>query len=130
MILENEEKNRKKSAPGSYNLNKTDSQIKEELEKYKSRKQSVGPKRYFYEDTEYISNTNPGPGKHNPHLEVEHLHMNKTDHKFWLGKHKKEDAYWKKKRGSVPSPFSYSPSPLEYDTFNRIATSQGKRKKK
>ena len=55
----------------------------------KTRKFSMGEKRYFYEDTEFMSNKSPGPGMHNPHLDVPNLHMNKTDHKFWLGKHKK-----------------------------------------
>jgi hypothetical protein len=46
-----EEKNRKTPAPGSYNLNKTDAEIKEELDKMKTKKVHYGPKRYFYEDT-------------------------------------------------------------------------------
>lgn len=71
----------------------------------------------------------PGPGAHNPHLEVSHINTNKTNHKFWIGKHKKEDEYWIKKRRSVVGPPSYSPIPLEYNTFNRIATSEKKKKK-
>ena len=84
-----EEKNRKKPAPGAYNLNKTDSQIKEELDKMKTKKSHQGPKRYFYEDTEFLSHHDPGPGSRNPHYEIPHLHMNKTTHKFFIDKHKK-----------------------------------------
>lgn len=124
-----EEKNRKKPAPGSYNLNKTDSQIKENLTKWKTRKFSQGPKRYFYEDTEYQSNISAGPGMNNPHLEVPNLHLNKTDHKFWIGKHKKDSEYWRKKRMSVPGPLSYDHIPLEYPTFRRIQVSEKKKKK-
>ena len=93
------------------------------MEKLRTRKFSVGEKRYFYEDTEFVSNKTPGPGMHSPHLDVPNLHMNKTDHKFWIGKHKKESEYWKKKRGSVPGPNSYDHIPLEYNTFHRIFTS-------
>lgn len=46
--IEMEQKNRKKPAPGSYNLNKTDSEIKEQLKKMKGKKVSYGPKRYFF----------------------------------------------------------------------------------
>lgn len=63
-----EQKNRKTPAPGSYNLNKTDDQIKEELKAMKSKKKRVGEKRYFYEDTEFLSGADPGPGSCNPHL--------------------------------------------------------------
>lgn len=49
--IEMEEKNRKTPAPGSYNLNRTDAEIKEDLEKMRSKKVHYGPKRYFYEDT-------------------------------------------------------------------------------
>lgn len=57
-----EEKNRKTPAPGSYNLNKTDAQVKEEIEKMKTKKIHHGHKRYFYEETEALSNLHPGAG--------------------------------------------------------------------
>lgn len=78
----------------------------------KSKKVSHGPKRYFYEDTQYLSNQHPGAGSENPHLSVDHLKMNKTTPKFWVDKHKKDDDYWTKKRRSIPGPFSYSPCPV------------------
>ena len=57
----------------------------------KARKYSVGQKRYFYEDTEHMSQIHAGPGAYNPHDQVPNLKMNKTNHKFWIGKHKKEN---------------------------------------
>ena len=33
----------------------------------KARKYSVGQKRYFYEDTEHMSQIHAGPGAYNPH---------------------------------------------------------------
>lgn len=125
-----EAKNRKTPAPGSYNLNKTDTQIKQELQKWKTKKISHGPKRYFYEDTEFMSHLHPGAGSENPHLSVDHLKLNKTTHKFFIEKHKKDSEYWKKKRGSVPGPLTYSPCHVEYSTFLRTATTQKNRKKK
>jgi|JI10StandDraft_1071094.scaffolds.fasta_scaffold927860_1 hypothetical protein len=55
----------------------------------KTKKVAHGPKRYFYEDTEFLSNHHPGAGSENPHLSVDHLKLNKTTHKFWIDKHKK-----------------------------------------
>lgn len=53
--IEMEEKNRKRPAPNAYNLNKTDKQIKEELEAMKTKKRKIGDKRYFYEENEFNS---------------------------------------------------------------------------
>lgn len=78
----------------------------------KNRKRSVGAKRYFYEDTEHVSNVLPGPGSNNPHLDVPNLHMNKTTHKFWIDKHKKEGEHFLKQRKSMPGPPSYNPCAL------------------
>lgn len=63
-----EQKNRKKPAPGEYNLNKTDQQIKKELKSMKSKKITHGEKRFFYENFEHLSNSVPGMGTYNPHL--------------------------------------------------------------
>ena len=68
-------------------------------------------------------------GCHNPHLDVPKIKANKTTHKFWIGKHDKEDKYYMKKNRSVPGPSNYSPCPLEYGTFERTASSQKKRMK-
>jgi hypothetical protein len=89
----------------------------------------VGEKKYFYEDTEFLSNQTPGMGSYNPHDDVPNLKMNKTTHKFWIDKHKKDSARSMKKHRSVPGPSNYSPCPLEYNTFNRVAVSAPKRKK-
>ncbi len=49
----------------------------------------TGQKRYFYEDTEHVSQLIPGSGSYNPHDTVEKLKINKTNFKFWNDKHKK-----------------------------------------
>lgn len=124
-----EEKNRKKPGPGAYNLNKTEKEIKKEVEKLRTKKRFIGEKKFFYEDTQFLSTQSPGMGSHNPHLDVPHLKPNKTTHKFWIGKHKKEDTRDMKKNRSVPGPSNYQPCPLEYNTFQRTSTSAQKRKK-
>lgn len=49
----------------------------------------VGNKRYFYEDTEHVSNGVPGAGFYSPHDSVEKLKIDKTNYKFWITKHDK-----------------------------------------
>lgn len=85
-----EEKNRSSPAPGNYNLNKTEEQIKKQLDDLKSKKRYEGDKHFFYQNTEQLSSQVPGMGSYNPHDEVPHLKMNKTTHKLWIEKHKKE----------------------------------------
>jgi hypothetical protein len=48
-----------------------------------------GEKRYFYEDTEHLSDVVPGAGKYNPHDSVEKLKQTRNDYKYWVDKHKK-----------------------------------------
>lgn len=66
--IEIEQKNRKRPGICAYNINKTDAEIKADIKKMAERKMSEGQKRYFYEDTEYVSNLVPGAGSHNPHV--------------------------------------------------------------
>ena len=88
--IQMEEKNRKKPGVGTYNLNKTDKEIKEENEEFKNRKKHIGDKRFFYEDTEFNSTEAPGMGSHNPHLQVPHrFRKDTTNHKYWIKKHDK-----------------------------------------
>lgn len=128
--IEMEQKNRKTPAPGDYNLSKTNDQIQEELKVLKSKKKSVGEKRFFYEDFEHLSQSVPGMGVYNPHLEVPHIRPDKRDHKFWIDKHKKMSQSFHKKRLSQPAPGSYTPCPLNVTTFDRIRTADETNKRK
>lgn len=119
-----EAKNRASPAPGSYQLNKTEEEIQKHLAELKSKKRYEGSKHFFYEDTEHLSNRTPGMGSYNPHEEVQHLKMNKTTHKFWIDKHKKEGEKITKRRSVEPAPGTHTPIPLGYSTFDRIMTSE------
>jgi hypothetical protein len=70
-------------------------------------------------------------GAYNPHLEVPHIKVDKTNHKFWIDKHKKEGEKMAKRRSVEPAPGTHTPIPAGYTTFERIMTAgQVKRKKK
>lgn len=57
--------------------------------------------------------------------------MNKTTHKFWIEKHKKEGDKLQKRKSVEPAPGTHTPIPLGYNTFDRIMTAVlMKRKKK
>ena len=56
-----------------------------------------GEKRYFYENTELLSEEVPGPGFYCPHDDVEHLKKNNSDYDFWVKKHKKENDFIRKR---------------------------------
>lgn len=56
--------------------------------------------------------------------------MNKTTHKFWIDKHKKEGEKMKKRRSVEPAPGTHTPIPLGYNTFDRIMTADQLKKKK
>lgn len=57
--------------------------------------------------------------------------MNKTTHKLWIDKHKKEDQKMSKRHSVEPAPGTHTPIPLGYNTFDRIMTAELiKRKKK
>jgi hypothetical protein len=131
-LIANEQKVRVKPAPGSYNLNKTQEEIDAGLKALKSKKRYEGEKHFFYEDTQYLShNLGPGAGNRNPHLEVPHLKVNKTTHKFWIEKHRKEQIKMQKRWSVQPAPGTHTPIPCNVATFDRIRTADElKRKKK
>jgi hypothetical protein len=57
--------------------------------------------------------------------------MNKTTHKFWIDKHKKEEDKMKKRRSVEPAPGTHTPIPGDCTTFDRIrTTAEGRQKKK
>lgn len=66
--IEMEQKSRKRPGIATYHIVKTDEQVKAEQKKLSEKKQHDGQKRYFYEDTEFVSNLVPGAGAHNPHV--------------------------------------------------------------
>lgn len=49
-------------------------------------------------------------GTYNPHLSVDRLQLNKTNHKFWIDKHKKIDKLNTSRDLVKPNPASYSPT--------------------
>ena len=69
-------------------------------------------------------------GSHNPHQEVPHIRANKTTHKFWIDKHKKETDKFKKRLSVQPAPGTHTPIPLGYSTFARIMTADSAMKKR
>lgn len=58
-------------------------------------------------------------GTYNPHLSVDKIKLNKTDHKFWIDKHGKNDKLNTTRELARPNPASYSPTNQSYDTFQR-----------
>jgi hypothetical protein len=69
-------------------------------------------------------------GSYNPHAAVEHVKVNKTTHKFWIDKHKKEGEKLRKRHSVEPAPGTHTPIPLGYTTFDRIMTADLARKKR
>lgn len=61
-------------------------------------------------------------GFYNPHDEVPHLKMNKTTHKLFIDKHKKQADKLSKRRSVEPAPGTHTPIPSAYVTFDRIMT--------
>lgn len=64
----------------------------------KAKTRYQGDKHFFYQDTEHLSQIVPGMGSYNPHDDIPHLKLNKTTHKFWIDKHKKEGEKFQKRR--------------------------------
>lgn len=56
--------------------------------------------------------------------------MNKTNHKFWIDKHKKEEQKFTKKKSVEPAPGTHTPIPADCTTFDRIRTADEARRKK
>ena len=87
--IEREQKNRKKPGIGTYSIEKSIKDKQKEIQDLKKRVIKAGQKRYFYENTENLSNIVPGAGNYNPHDEIPNLKLDKTNYKFWVNKHKK-----------------------------------------
>ena len=62
-----------------YNLQKSLDQKQKDFEKESEKKRSIGEKRFFHEDTEYLGDQSPGAGFYNPHDEVPKLYKSRTD---------------------------------------------------
>lgn len=88
----------------------------------KKRKISTGEKIYFYQNTEHLSNANPGPGNYCPHDVSPKERMNKTDYKFWIKKHKDEETSFLKRDEVKPAPGTHSPMNTTLVTFDQLAT--------
>lgn len=56
--------------------------------------------------------------------------MNKTTHKFWIDKHKKEEEKMKKRHSVEPAPGTHTPIPCDCITFDRIRTADESRQRK
>ena len=70
----------------------------------------------------------PGAGNYNPHDEVRKMRLNKTDYKFWIGKHKTLDKTLNDRDSRKPSPASYSPKSMTMRTFDTMPVSPKKKK--
>lgn len=93
----------------TYKLEKSLDEINKILEKNKSKKISYGEKRYFHEDTSYLSARVPGAGFYNPHDEINKQRKSSGDWKMWTTKHAKWDKVVAKREAKVPAPGTYAP---------------------
>lgn len=66
-----------------------------------------------------MSDAIPGMGIYNPHLSVDKLQLNKTNHKFWIDKHNQTNKFNTSRELIKPNPASYSPTNQSYNTFQR-----------
>ena len=81
---------------------------------------SQGEKLYFYMNTEKSSDIAPGPGMHSPHPISPKIRENKTDYKFWVGKHKKEKEVFSQRDAVKPAPGTHSPFNMTLNTFDKV----------
>ena len=79
-----------------------------------------GEKRFFHEDTSFLSEIVPGPGFYSPHDEVEHLKKSMGDWKFWTKRHEKINKTMTKRESKLPSPTSYAPIYRSHNSFEAI----------
>ena len=86
--IEIEQKNRKVPGVCTYHLEKSMKEKDKEILELKKKKQSVGDKRFFHQETSFISNGSPGAGTYNPHDRIKKIRKNKTYFKEWIAKHK------------------------------------------
>ena len=72
----------------------------------------------------------PGSGSYCPHDEVVHYKKERTDHKFWVEKHKKENERNRKRSLKETDPGTYRPVSASFNSFDRIKIDNDRRQKK
>lgn len=125
-----EQKNRKSPGICTYSLEKSIKEKDEEAAKLKKRKISEGEKLFFYMNTQRLSDMVPGPGNHCPHPISPKVHLNKTDYKFWVEKHKKQAQTFSQRESSRPAPGTHSPLNTTLNTFDQLSIEKDKSSKK
>lgn len=70
-----------------------------------------------------MANSIPGVGNYNPHDEVQKVKQNKSDYKFWIGKHKKMNETFTQRELKKPTAGTYSPKHQSFRTFEQISLS-------
>lgn len=100
-----------------------------DIQELKKKKQSIGEKRFYYEDTESIAGGIPGSGNYNPHDDVKKIRMNKTVYKDWVKKHGAERERSDGKCKALPDPATYSPLNSTFTTFELIDKEKKKSRK-
>ena len=96
----------------------------------KNKKQFVGEKHFFYEDTELLANRNPGAGNYNPHFSIKKVRKNKTQYKEWIKKHKDWSERKQKRDATIPAPGTYCPMNQTFTTFDHLVAKQSPKKDK
>ena len=87
--IETEQKNRKVPGICTYSLEKSLKEKELEADKYKKKPvQKDLEKPVFFQNTERLSEGVPGAGQYCPHLPAAKDRLDKTNYKFWVGKHK------------------------------------------
>lgn len=114
-----EEANRSKPGIGTYTMTKSLKDLQADNKKFKEKIILPSSKRYFYENTENLSNGVPGMGNYSPHLSVDTFKLNKTNHTFWLAKHKKYDSVILSRDLKKPNPATYQPTNQSFNTFQK-----------
>jgi len=110
-----EAKRRPVPGPGAYDV------LKGDRKKANSVKPRVSERDNFLMDYEYSSDLIPGPGNYNPRPIQPKIKDAKLKPEDWRKKHKDESS---KPKPKVPDMGSYTPSPANYATFDKILEKQ------
>ena len=114
---------------GSYNLEKTQKELKQELQNMKKYKRmSKSARISYFQNTQRQNIDKPGAGIYNPHLEVQHIRQDRMTPDKWRDKHKSVGKAEEKKNKKIPGPSSYRPASA--GTFDRKFIDFEKEKKK
>eukprot|EP01017_Pseudomicrothorax_dubius_P002349 TRINITY_DN10031_c0_g1_i2.p1 TRINITY_DN10031_c0_g1~~TRINITY_DN10031_c0_g1_i2.p1 ORF type:complete len:319 (-),score=88.10 TRINITY_DN10031_c0_g1_i2:72-1028(-) len=116
-IFRKEERNASPSAHSYFQ--KTDKDVAEQIAKDNKNLMKKGSERIsFLADYEYLSSSLPGPGEYNidEKKKVEGMKMKPSD---WIKKDK--EAEEKRKNVTLPSIWTYTPTPVTFQTFEKIA---------